>query len=254
MKYHYSIKTGISQIKTKFDLTKSLLGFVALAFPGVLALSTLGASAASTYTLSPWVYDPGNACPGITSQWDNTTGNPPPSLHLTKPCLTATNASSGATVNGVEGITLTELNFDYRNDGHCGAGAPRYNVVTSDNVTHFFGCASATKTPTSDPNWTNASWDPTNPAQAFPVIAPGTTVQSIDIVFDEGTDQGVAYAYLDNFSINNQEIGSPNTPASKDACKKDGWKTLQDGSGKSFKNQGDCVSFVATGGKNKANG
>jgi len=38
-------------------------------------------------------------------------------------------------------------------------------------------------------------------------------------------------------------------PRSADACKKDGWKSYYDGSLR-FKNQGDCVSFVATGGKN----
>jgi hypothetical protein len=34
-------------------------------------------------------------------------------------------------------------------------------------------------------------------------------------------------------------------PSSKDACKKDGYKTF---TGVTFKNQGDCVSYVATGG------
>jgi hypothetical protein len=34
-------------------------------------------------------------------------------------------------------------------------------------------------------------------------------------------------------------------PTSKDQCKKGGWRTFG-----VFKNQGDCVSFVATGGKN----
>lgn len=40
----------------------------------------------------------------------------------------------------------------------------------------------------------------------------------------------------------------------KDACKNGGWAGLSDAAGHSFKNQGDCVSYVATGGKNKANG
>jgi hypothetical protein len=33
-------------------------------------------------------------------------------------------------------------------------------------------------------------------------------------------------------------------------CKKGGWQTMIVTSGNSFKNQGDCVSFFATGGKN----
>lgn len=40
-------------------------------------------------------------------------------------------------------------------------------------------------------------------------------------------------------------------PTDKDQCKKDGWKAFNN---PSFKNQGDCVSFVATGGKNKGPG
>ncbi len=40
-------------------------------------------------------------------------------------------------------------------------------------------------------------------------------------------------------------------PTSKDQCKKSGWMAFNN---PSFKNQGDCVSFVATRGKNTANG
>lgn len=38
-------------------------------------------------------------------------------------------------------------------------------------------------------------------------------------------------------------------PRTSDACKKDGWTKYYDGSAR-FKNQGDCVSYVATRGKN----
>ena len=42
-------------------------------------------------------------------------------------------------------------------------------------------------------------------------------------------------------------IDAPPLPITKNECKNGGWET--------FKNQGDCVSFVATGGKNPpANG
>lgn len=43
-------------------------------------------------------------------------------------------------------------------------------------------------------------------------------------------------------------------PASKAACMNGGWQNLTDSNGTPFKNQGDCVSYVATGGKNPANG
>ena len=38
-------------------------------------------------------------------------------------------------------------------------------------------------------------------------------------------------------------------PASKGDCTNGRWTSLVDGQGRSFKNQGDCVSYVATGGK-----
>jgi hypothetical protein len=40
-----------------------------------------------------------------------------------------------------------------------------------------------------------------------------------------------------------------NSPTNKDLCKKDGWMNYTDANGTTFKNQGDCVSFVATNGK-----
>jgi hypothetical protein len=47
---------------------------------------------------------------------------------------------------------------------------------------------------------------------------------------------------------------APAHPTNKDQCKDNGWMTLADSNNRSFKNQGDCVSYVATQGKNKANG
>jgi len=41
----------------------------------------------------------------------------------------------------------------------------------------------------------------------------------------------------------------PTAPTDKNQCKKDGWKNLVHPDGSPFKNQGDCVSFVASNGK-----
>ena len=43
-------------------------------------------------------------------------------------------------------------------------------------------------------------------------------------------------------------------PTSTDQCKNGGWQNYTDGNGTPFKNQGDCVSYVATRGTNPANG
>ena len=44
------------------------------------------------------------------------------------------------------------------------------------------------------------------------------------------------------------------TPSSKADCRNDGWMDYTDADGRPFKNQGDCVSYVATGGRNSADG
>jgi len=44
-----------------------------------------------------------------------------------------------------------------------------------------------------------------------------------------------------------------NTP-DKDNCKNNGWKTMLDANNRHFKNQGDCVSYFATNGRNTAAG
>lgn len=48
------------------------------------------------------------------------------------------------------------------------------------------------------------------------------------------------------------DFTAANPPPAKDACKRDGWESYTDDEGTPFKNQGDCVSYVATGGSNKA--
>jgi len=45
-----------------------------------------------------------------------------------------------------------------------------------------------------------------------------------------------------------------NPPATEADCKNGGWRTRTDQHGRPFRNQGDCVSWVATDGRNAANG
>jgi hypothetical protein len=44
------------------------------------------------------------------------------------------------------------------------------------------------------------------------------------------------------------------TPTTAGECKHGGWQNYADANGTPFKNQGDCVSYVATGGRNQADG
>jgi hypothetical protein len=79
-------------------------------------------------------------------------------------------------------------------------------------------------------------------------ISKSTTAQggtaTIDIV-GLGTQLNVAAVV---------EVTSNPVAASADQCKNGGWHTLTDSRGTTFRNQGDCVSFVATKARNLAAG
>lgn len=173
----------------------------------------VGATAApSGFKARPWTYDP-DGTGIVTSAWVANGGVEGHGLHLTKSGSTPTNASSGATIDGVSGITLTELGFDYRNDGHCGAGAPRFNVYTTGGTYFFFGCAYGVHTPVpGTTNWTRVRFGAADafPADGVSTFTFGTTVVTgIDVVFDEGTDVGPGFVRLDNIDVNGTLIGKP---------------------------------------------
>ncbi len=154
------------------------------------------------------------ACPSGDSKDSKNEG-----LLLVKTGSTGNNASAGAEVKGVNVITLTELGYDIRKGtiaanaagSHCGAGAPRFNVVTSDGVNHFVGCNSPPAAVAGvSTAWLRLHWTAVELAAAFPPILGTGVVKSIAIVFDEGTDTGpdfIGLAVLDNIDVNGQMIG-----------------------------------------------
>jgi hypothetical protein len=197
----------------------------------VLAFAIAGTAAA---TLVPGVFDPGNTgCPVAT--FANGV------LHLEKNCPTATNAAAGADITGLEGQTFTSASFTLASTAQCQGGSPRFDVVTSDGL-FFLGCNNVI------PSGTTYTFTPATLAAAGNQVSfPTGTIQAIDVLIDvEGS------ADLTNITVNGQvQVPAPTTPTTKDQCKNGGWKTFTN---PAFKNQGDCVSFVATGGKNPPNG
>lgn len=134
-------------------------------------------------------------------------------LLLSKNGPTTDCSSAGATIKGVKGLVVTDtfaVGFDYRNGGHCGAGAPRFNIDT-DMGFFFVGCANAPKSEApQDAQWTQIRSVLTScGSECFPTAIPvGATINSINIIFDEGTDaanndaEGVGLAVVDNIYIN----------------------------------------------------
>jgi len=156
-------------------------------------------------------------------------------LLLSKNGPTADCSSSGARIKGVRGTTVTagfHLGFDYRNGGHCGAGAPRFNVTWRFNGTDGFsfvgGCSndSAPIPAPQDAQWTRVRFEVQNAGESFPVIPVGAEIVSISILFDEGTDtpttqdpMGVGLAVIDNIDINGTLITRGNNAENKRADK-----------------------------------
>jgi hypothetical protein len=168
--------------------------------------------------------DPGAA----SSQWVNKSGTTSTAeafgepadfgLVLAKNVDTAVVAAGLATINGPEGKTITdntEFGYSFLNDGHCGAGAPRFNVTVTDGTnetTYAVGCANpATNTTVVNDDWTAKTWRPANffLLDADPVLAPlvGSAIVSVVMVFDEGPEE----ATLDDISFNNLVAGGPPT-------------------------------------------
>ncbi len=141
-------------------------------------------------------------------------------LLLVKTGPTNNFAAATAELINVKGITLTELGYDIRKGGlntftpngsHCGAGAPRFDIVTTDNAVHFLGCNSPQPVATNvDIDWLRLRWDAAGLLAAFPPIMSTDVVSRIVIVFDEGTDTGPDFfgaAILDNIDVNGTLVG-----------------------------------------------
>jgi hypothetical protein len=161
-------------------------------------------------------------------------------LLLSKNGPTANCSAAGAEIRGVSGTVVTadfDLGFDYRNGGHCGGGAPRFNVSYTlpsggDGFSFVGGCANdltSTAAPQDPAQWSRVRFQTSNPAESFPVIPPGSTIERITLILDEGTDiptgphlsgdlgnpSGIGLAVVDNIAIGAELIERGNGIAPK---------------------------------------
>jgi hypothetical protein len=159
------------------------------------------------------------------------TGDPKDKLNegllMVKTGPTNDDAAAVATLKKVKGTVLTQLGYDIRKYGpelstgdkgsHCGAGAPRFNIVTQDGTLYFLGCNSPVSTDQTPGNgFVRLRWGTTTPLMGFNQTTgvltniSGMTVSSITIVFDEGYDTGSDFfgaAVLDNIDVNGTLVG-----------------------------------------------
>jgi hypothetical protein len=209
----------------------------AVPFTFVGTAAGCGGPAGSQIVTAAWLAGMGLPDNGGLNGAPDTRSDPHFGLLLSKNGLTTDCSSSGARIRGAGGMAVTagfHLGFDYRNGGHCGAGAPRFNVawkLAGAQGFSFVGGCSNDSTPTpapQDAQWTRVRFDVQNPAESFPIIPAGAEIVSISILFDEGTDvgtvqdpMGIGLAVIDNIDINGTLItrGSnvdPNRAKNKD--------------------------------------
>jgi hypothetical protein len=163
---------------------------------------------------------------------------------------------------------LTNLSTDYKfTAGSCGGGAPRFQVnVDGVNIFVYIGpLPSYTGCP---PDVWGTTGNLVMPASlvdssqlpggnfydtwAHVLSAYGThAITGIQLVTDGSwaVTGGVQTVLVDNVMINSTTYTFEPQPT-KDSCKKGGWQNFTSSPGP-FKNQGDCVSFFASGGKNE---
>jgi hypothetical protein len=183
----------------------------------------IGCPTTATYTTDGVTFTSYNdaACPSGDSSDRRNEG-----LLLAKTGPGANYASAEGDIKGVEGMKVTELGYDIRKFGapaslmgsHCGNGAPRFDVITQDDVDHFIGCNSPPGTvSTFSQGWTRLRWGPAN---AFPPIQSTDTIKTLAIVFDEANDTGgpdfFGLAVLDNIDVNGVLVGRGPRPADED--------------------------------------
>lgn len=149
-------------------------------------------------------------------------GNADQALYFQKFTATETNAAGVARVTGLEGQPLSaiqSLSWEYRVDGWCGAGAPRWDIIVADENGNrgviFLGCAAAAHSPGAETGWIKVTQPGAAGIAAQPVFgftsefdATGPfTISELLIVFDEGTTQfglplGPGFVFLDNIEVN----------------------------------------------------
>jgi hypothetical protein len=163
---------------------------------------------------------------------------------------------------------LNTLSTSYQfTSGDCGLGSPRFAIDLSNGKAifvyigpspNFTGCGTAqqntgnlltspdlrcdTSQIIAGTQYASCSTLKTNPLLA------SLSVTDVALVSDNGASPSNAQTLIvNNVTVNGSTFTVVPAPTNKDQCKNGGWQTFNN---PSFKNQGDCVSFVQTGGRN----
>jgi hypothetical protein len=176
-----------------------------------VAFTAVFASIATSATAGQFTFHPSGFGPKSYGAWKaqqglaDSRGNDFQAFYLQKMVPTTTEAAGVALIKGFEGLPAEDLDgleWKHRTDGHCGAGAPRWNVnlvdeVTGERYTAFFGCfaaahATVTATDPGNHSWCRDTYVASDissgiGAQTGQPLA-DLEVRNLAIVFDEGPE------------------------------------------------------------------
>jgi len=207
-------------MKKYYVVVGFVIAIIGIGLPAVAGLFTLHPAGFGSQSYASWKAQEGLDDP------DNAKGLPQQALYFQKMTTTATVAAGVAVFKGFAGLTVSQiqgLEWKHRDDGHCGAGAPRWNIVSQDPVHQkkyitFLGCAAALHSAgggSMNRSGLHAWITDTQPSPAavqclpFEPTAPAATlaecgtfiVTQLAIVFDEGIDQGQGFVHLDDITV-----------------------------------------------------
>jgi hypothetical protein len=164
--------------------------------------------------------------------------------------------------SGLTGSDLTYLGTQYNvTDDDCGGGSPRFQLNTTNGKNIFVYTGPAPNFSGCAPGWQDTGDLLTSPDLRCDFTQLGgpfygscallkTTydvpITGIQLVVDAGWafPDGEQTVLFRNINITFE------TPTDKDQCKDGGWRLFDS---PTFRNQGDCVSFVASGGRSRPN-
>ena len=155
-----------------------------------------------------------------------------------QPCTPAPPGSFVATIGAISATPCPAGTYQPSSGQTSCLNAPPGSFVASTGATSATPCALGTYQP--------------NTGQASCLLAPiGSYVSTTGATSATACPTGTTTTTTGSTSIT--DCHTP-TPITADQCKHGGWRHLADKNGTPFKNQGDCVSYVATGGRNLADG
>jgi hypothetical protein len=185
-----------------FSVVLVALGLLTMA-PGAEAQTKAKPYQFGSGTLASWQVGAGRPAAGDTNQYG---------LYLQKGTATSSYAAAGVDItplpDGLTADNLSKVTFQIPGvngqpfgvaNGYCGAGAPRINVY-STNGTCFLGCQAGNEIQDSTGWWTIKFIAPFT-QYAGCEVGIGGTLAGIEMVMDEGTDQGPGNVVVDNIMI-----------------------------------------------------